>query len=67
MHGITYSMDMSLSKLQETVNVNCKLALTKSIANGETTKAFVICLYGIEPNAAIAVDLQQPLRKFKVE
>jgi len=59
-------MDMSFSKLQETVNINCKLALTKSIANDWTTKALAICLYGIEPNAAIAVDLQQPLREFRV-
>ena len=42
--------------------VNYKLALTKD----GTTKAFAICLSEIEPRAAIAVDLQQPLREFRM-
>ena len=45
---------------------NYKLALTKSTAKDGTTKAFAICLYEIEPHAAIAVDLQQPLREFRM-
>ena len=40
--------------------------LTNSIANHWTTKPFAICLM-IQPHAAIAVDLQQCLREFRVE
>ena len=47
--------------------VNDKLALTKSIANDWTTRHLPSVSTEIEPHAAIAVDLQQPLREFRVE
>ena len=46
--------------------VNYKLALTKSIAN-EGTRPLPPASTETEPWAAIAVDLQQPLREFRVE
>ena len=48
-------------------SVNYKLALTKSITNAWTTRHLPSASTEIEPHAAVAVDLQQPLRKFRVE
>ena len=47
--------------------VNYKLALIKSTANDWTTKAFAICLHGDWTPCCLAVDLQLPVREFKVE
>ena len=44
-----------------------KLALTKSIANDWTTRRLPSAYTEIEPHAAIAGDLQHPLREFRVE
>ena len=46
--------------------VNYKLTLTKSIANDWTRHLHSLSTE-IEPRAAIAVDLQQPLTEFRVE
>ena len=46
--------------------VNYKLALTESIANNWTTKAFATASMEIEPHAALDVDLQQSLRELRV-
>ena len=53
--------------LQGGGGVNYKLALSKIIAKEWTTKAFAFFSIEIEPRAAIAVDLQQALRVFRVE
>ena len=47
-------------------SVNYKLALTKSIANNWTTKAFATASMEIEPHAALDVGLQQSLRELRV-
>ena len=44
-----------------------QIALTKSIASDLTTKHLPSASLETEPHAAIAVDLQQPLREFRVE
>jgi len=47
--------------------VNYKLALAKSTANDWKTRAFAICLCGDWTLCCWAVDLQHPLREFRVE
>ena len=44
--GVTKHVCHDYRTLQPMLYVNCKLALTKSIANYRTTKAFAVCLYG---------------------
>ena len=48
-------------------NVNCKLALAKSIVNDWTARAFAIGLCRDWTLCCWAVDLQHPLREFRVE
>ena len=43
-----------------------QIALTKSIANVLTTMHLPSAILETEPHAAIAVDLQQPLKEFRV-
>ena len=47
--------------------VNYKLALTNSITNDKLQRHLPSASMEIPPHAAIAVDLQQPLREFRVD
>ena len=47
--------------------VNYKLALTKALPTTEQQRHFPSASMDIESHAAIAVDLQQLLREFRVE
>ena len=47
--------------------VNYKLVLTNSITNDKLQRHLPSASMEIPPHAAIAVDLQQPLREFRVE
>ena len=48
-------------------HVNYKLAFTNSFANDKLQRHLPSASMEIQPHAAIAVDLQQPLREFRVD